>query len=220
MADLLSGTLLFLVAVFSHWQIWLSGSGVGGFLVIASSLIERLTGKSLSRKTHLLIFVVAFFLCSCIIAWIDEHDRGMRLEGQLRIANGSFAKYRTDCEKQMSDKQNDFLGQIGDLQSGVAVKEAVSQTLQKQNRDQQSTINGCLSQAMKLMTPELLKIWVWLLWNDAPAGGMKTAAILGGGISKANTLERRPSRWDKDVVDPVRCGIANSGQSLLRGRWL
>src|ERR1035437_9855335 len=49
---------------------------------------------------------------------------------------------------------------------------------------------------------------VWLLWNDAPAGGMKTAAILGGGISKANTLERRPSRWDKDVVDPVRCGIA------------
>src|ERR1035437_10318087 len=24
---------------------------------------------------------------------------------------------------------------------------------------------------------------VWLLWNDAPAGGMKTAAILGGGIS-------------------------------------
>src|ERR1035437_7903820 len=63
-------------------------------------------------------------------------------------------------------------------------------------------------------------IWVWLLWNDAPAGGMKTAAILGGGISKANTLERRPSRWDKDVVDPVRCGIANSGQSLLRGRWL
>src|ERR1035437_5847134 len=23
---------------------------------------------------------------------------------------------------------------------------------------------------------------VWLLWNDAPAGGMKTAAILGGGI--------------------------------------
>src|ERR1035437_2847972 len=70
------------------------------------------------------------------------------------------------------------------------------------------------------LTGQICLTWVWLLWNDAPAGGMKTAAILGGGISKANTLERRPSRWDKDVVDPVRCGIANSGQSLLRGRWL
>ena len=34
------------------------------------------------------------------------------------------------------------------------------------------------------------------------------------------TLERRSIRWDKDVVDPVRCGIANRDQSLRRDRWL
>lgn len=79
MVHLLHGTWLFFVAVFSHWQIWLSGSGVGGFLVVASSLIEKFSGKSLSKRAHLLIFVVAFFLCSCLIAWIDEHDKTTNL---------------------------------------------------------------------------------------------------------------------------------------------
>lgn len=48
--------------------------------------------------------------------------------------------------------------EIAKLTTECAVKDGVNQTLQGQNRDQQSTINGCLSQAIKLLTPEALKI--------------------------------------------------------------
>jgi hypothetical protein len=34
------------------------------------------------------------------------------------------------------------------------------------------------------------------------------------------TLERRSKQQGIDAADPVRCGIANSNRSLLRGRWL
>lgn len=143
MVHLLLGLKLFIAAVCTHWQIWLSGSGVGGFVVIASSLVERLTGKSLSRKTHVFIFVGGFFFCSCLLAWIEEHDHLMSETDQFVAAVASFSQYKTDCEKR-----------VNGLSQDVAVREAISQTLQQQNRAQQNSINGCLSQAMKLLQPE------------------------------------------------------------------
>lgn len=42
---------------------------------------------------------------------------------------------------------------IAEARGECAATKGVNQTLQNQSRDQQSTINGCLSQAMKLLTP-------------------------------------------------------------------
>lgn len=64
----------------------------------------------------------------------------------------------------------------------AALKEGIDETLQKQNRDQQSSINGCLSQAMKLLAPAPFKMTALKL--DVPGAiepqnaAIKTADIL------------------------------------------
>jgi hypothetical protein len=93
-------------------------------------------------------------------------------------------------------QKQDFTNQIETLKTQTAnlgqqcaVKDGVNQTLQTQNRDQQSTIDGCLSQAMKLLTPEELKVTP--IFSDADNSN---AAI-------------RTVRWIllvKKVVTPVR----------------
>ena len=162
-------------------------------MVIASSLIEKITGKSLSRKAHLFIFVVVFGLCSCLLAWIDEHDRAELLSGQLNMTRTSFDKLKTDSTKLLSDQRNEFMGEANSLRQDVAVKEAVSQTLQRQNRDQQGAITGCLSQQTKLLIPEDLKI---------------TPVHVDTDISKAPTKTTRWVLLVNKIVTPVRMVVS------------
>jgi hypothetical protein len=84
MGHFIHGTGLFLVAVFGHWQIWASGGGFGGMLVLGAALFERFTGRSLSKRTHIALFIVGFFLCACLLSWIDEHDRAERLQAEVK----------------------------------------------------------------------------------------------------------------------------------------
>ena len=142
--------------------------------MIATSLIEKLTGRAISRTAYLVIFVAAFFLCSCLLAWIDEHDRAEAFSAQAQGANLKLVTKEADCKNELSSQGNSFRNDISALRQDVAVKEAVTQTLQKQNRDQQSTINGCLSQAMKLLTPEERKITARVLHSDNEGKSEKT----------------------------------------------
>jgi hypothetical protein len=231
MLHLLRGTWEFIVAVFGHWQIWLSGGGIGGFMVIASSLFEKLTGKSFSKRFHLSVFVVAFFLCSCLLAWIDERDSGERLATQVKEGIQRLNSQRMGYETRFHEQDVNFRGQISDLSQGIAVREAVSQTLQRQNRDQQSTINGCLSQAMKLLTPEAQKTTViffdrddsnvairttrWLLLTNKPITPVRMAVQCDAYIQSANigpissgSMSSGPSRlgpntWQTDIQSPA-----------------
>lgn len=70
-----------------------------------------------------------------------------------------------DLRKKVETCQTDSVVVLSQIQSrlesankDVAVKDGINQTLQSQNRDQQSTINHCFSEAMKLLTPEPLHI--------------------------------------------------------------
>lgn len=101
--------------------------------MVGASLLERVTGKSLSKKAHLGIFVVAFFLCSCLLAWIDEHDRGDTLQLSLNGVNLALSAQKSECDSH-----------INGIQQALAVKEGISQTLQAQNGDQQDALNNCL----------------------------------------------------------------------------
>jgi hypothetical protein len=83
-----SAIMEFFSAVFGHLQNWLSGGGAGGLMVIATSLIERLTGKSLSKKTHVAIFVIGFFLFACMMAWSDEYEKVLATKGDLAKLEG------------------------------------------------------------------------------------------------------------------------------------
>jgi len=62
---------------------------------------------------------------------------------------------------------------ISDLRTQCAVKEGISQTLRKQTEDQQLTINGCFSQAIKLLTPEDLRVHAVTLGPMATAEDLK-----------------------------------------------
>lgn len=70
------------------------------------------------------------------------------------------------CE---SDKGNLRVADAGDKSRG--------DTLAAQNRDQQNTINSCQTQALKLLTPALLKI-VGTDIDDAPLGGNRQKSIM------------------------------------------
>ena len=66
----------FLSTVFGPWQIWLSGGGLGGFIVIVVNLIERWVGKPLlSKSASIYLFIVMFFVCSCFLAWVPDVER-------------------------------------------------------------------------------------------------------------------------------------------------
>jgi hypothetical protein len=78
-----------LLALISHWQYWASGSGLGGFVVLVSALVERLINKKMSKKTYVLIFIVFFSVGASFMAWRDEHGLRIKSEasnGELRSA--------------------------------------------------------------------------------------------------------------------------------------
>lgn len=134
----------FLVSVFDHWQIWLSGGGLGGLIVIAVAFIERFTKWKLSSAQHAILFLVAFFLCSCFLSWVDKDD----------------ALVLAEAQKQAQQKQNEVdLQKInnayGTLQATCAYQHGVMDTLGTQNRDQQNTINNCQTEALKRLIPEM-----------------------------------------------------------------
>lgn len=73
------------------------------------------------------------------------------------------SKHEADAAKTTVDN---LKMKITEQSNSCAVKDGINQTLQKQNIDQQSSINGCLSQAMKLLTPETHEIHLVPLDDD------------------------------------------------------
>jgi hypothetical protein len=138
----------FLVSVFDHWQIWLSGGGLGGLIVIAATLIERFTEWKLSKRQHFVLFLVAFFLCSCFLSWVDKDDA---LRESEKEKTGQYGQY----SGLLTQAHNDY----GQLRADCAYERGVVDTLSNQNRDQQNSINNCQTQAIKLLTPQPLK-WI------------------------------------------------------------
>ena len=106
----------------------------------------------------LCVVLFSVFLAAAI--YQDHAGLTKTLKGKvqaLSVATHSLDNATADCARNNAELRQDF-----------AVKEAVNDTLQKQNRDQQNTINGCLSQAIKMIGPEPLKITVLthIKWPD------------------------------------------------------
>lgn len=77
-------------------------------------------------------------------------------------------KSRVGREKDLvaCNHSSDMLRQ--DLKYESRRSDGINQTLQRQNTDQQGTINGCLSQAMKLLTPVPLEVTAILFHVPMP----------------------------------------------------
>ena len=94
------------------------------------------------------------FLFAVFQSWESEHRSRLGRERELTASNKRIDDLTRDLSTE-DRRATDRCGkEMDSVRREAAVKDAISQTLQKQNRDQQSTINGCLSQAMKLLTPE------------------------------------------------------------------
>jgi len=167
MGHILSEVFPFLGSVFQHWQIWLSGGGLGGLIVIAAALVEKLFGKSLSKRDHVYLFLVAFFLCACFLSWVDRDDLW-------------------DAEKQgRADDSRHYQEEIAKIQknydklnSECQYKSGVLDTLTNQNRDQQNTINSCQTQALKLLTPPTFEMTPLRISDGTLGNGSHKAAFI------------------------------------------
>jgi hypothetical protein len=82
------------------------------------------------------------------------HGLYTEAEGRLKNASEAFAKERFT----LTIERDSLRAQLNTSNTECAKKDGVNQTLQNQNRYQQATINGCLSQAMKLLTPAPQKL--------------------------------------------------------------
>jgi hypothetical protein len=115
----------------------------------------RWTRNTLMSVAVVVVGWMGLFLISAVLTVYDDHQN---LTGAAsRIKTEAEAK-RLKLTEQMRSTEKALNHQVVELQTSYAVKEGINQTLQKQNRDQQNTINGCLSQAMKFLSPEPQKI--------------------------------------------------------------
>lgn len=95
------------------------------------------------------------FLVSAVLTVYDDHQD---LAGAAQRLKKEGRTEYNECSARIQNVVQPLQTELGNIKTSNAVKDGINQTIQKQNRDQQGTINGCLSQAMKLLTPEELKI--------------------------------------------------------------
>lgn len=76
--------LTWLGEVFGHWQNWLSGSGVGGAVLLLLYLWERLTGRVVGKRMYAAIVIVAFLFAAFFVSWRDQFREAQALRERLR----------------------------------------------------------------------------------------------------------------------------------------
>ena len=167
MKHILSEIFPFLESVFAHWQIWLSGGGLGGIVVLVLALTERLTKWSMSRRAHVGVFIVAFFVCACFLSWVDKDD-------SLQAARKDLQNQKQQFSSELEQAHNDY----GALQAKCQYQSGVVDTLGKQNRDQQNTINHCQQDAIKLIAPPPEHHAIIQIFQETPPPGFKLSTFL------------------------------------------
>jgi|GEM_PF-2008480 len=201
---ILSEVSPFLGSVFSHWQIWLSGGGILGLIAIIVPQVEKLCGKSLSKRTHVYLFLIAFFLCACFLSWVDKDDA---LKSEQRGRKEDSAKSQGDYGK--------LQGDCNSLSSQFQYKSGVVDALASQNRDQQNTINNCQTQAVKLLVPIPLQVVPIAITKDKDVDG-KWQDVWVVVVNKRTSPVNLAIQCDQNVSD-VRVNVPEDGRGVRYG---
>ncbi len=69
----------FLWACISRWGSYATGGVVTGLIHV----YERLSSRTLPRRTYFLIFVVTFSIAACFMAWREQYERAQNAEKAL-----------------------------------------------------------------------------------------------------------------------------------------
>lgn len=97
--------------------------------------------------------------CGFFVAAVYQDHDG------LKGALNRKAKALTGAQSSLNSASADCDRKTSGLRQDVAVKQAIDETLQRQNRDQQNTINGCLTQALGFLKPLEFKETILTLDN-------------------------------------------------------
>ncbi len=173
----------------------LVGSNWGGllftaviFLVTEAVLWKWGDIKSRWGRSALIGFAVAligWMLLFGVSAFLILYDDHRNLVGATARIKRTLRMDRDNSHRELLSNRLDCAKQQGE-----------NETLQKQNRDQQSSINGCLTQAMKLLTPESQETSILYMDGLQPAN---TPAGVQGSVFLLMTNK---------IVTPFRMDIA------------
>jgi hypothetical protein len=125
-------------------------------LVFGWDAVKRNWGKTVGVGFAVVGVAWTGLFCWCLVK--TTYSDHMYLRQTASTYRTAFNKSESGVQAKVGAVRDDLGGQILTLKQECAVKDGINRTLERQNRDQQSSINGCLSEAVKLVTPEPLKI--------------------------------------------------------------
>jgi hypothetical protein len=128
---------------------------------------------------------------------------------ELMDRSAGLGKQIMKCDQESLRQTTALNSTITGLRTDVAVRYGVNRTIEKQNGDQQSTINGCLSQAMKLLTPEPLKITSHELRGLLPQSPQPGYKFVISYVVMTNK-----------IITPVRLLVTCEADNILAEGWV
>lgn len=126
-----SDLLAFLLSFLSHWQSYATGGAVTGLI----GVIERLSGKQLSKQVYSMIFVVSFSLAAFFMAWRDEHRRANALDrANIEMTTKHEAlRQRLEESKNQNTQESIFAISIDNQYASISNTVQAFETLTPQN---------------------------------------------------------------------------------------
>jgi hypothetical protein len=165
----------------------------------------------------------ALMVCVYALLFIGVICKGIYLDHLNLVKTARAVKVEANqnsvlASSNLQSVKNDLNGQIVSWSQRCAKDEGVSETLQKQNGDQQNTINNCQTEAMKLLTPESQKITV-LTWEDKVVNGTDHEASYLLLTNRIVTPVRIDGSCDVSITaisaDPIGIGTYSGGASVI-----
>lgn len=74
-------------AIFTNWQSWASGGGIGGAVVLLIQIAEWMDWFKVRPRTKAFFFVWPFLLGASYVAWKDQHDKLVSAQAQIQTLN-------------------------------------------------------------------------------------------------------------------------------------
>jgi hypothetical protein len=159
----------------------------------------------------------------------DDHQNLVSATARIKHSLQDEIKVtRTNLSLQVEDVNNHLVSK----QVECAKQEGQNDALQKQNRDQQGSINGCLTEAMKMLAPEQEKLTVlsfdddssgnvaikrnrWILLINKPVTPAKmiatcnryiesmSASVIGSPNMQTGAGRLSSNTWEVDILSPA-----------------
>jgi len=195
-----------------------------GFLI--AQMVILFAGGWGQMKTHWRQNVVRGFAVAgvawaslflwCVITTTYEDHMDLSAKAQsLHLRLSGSAQHEKDSVQAV---QSDLNSKIANIRQDCAKTEGANGVLTKQTADQQSTINNCQTQALKLLTPEEMKIVP--LVTDPPNAGIgeqhvKWLVLINKAVTPVNLLVQCQKRFVSASASILGSGIMSGGTNRI-----